>query len=49
MCPAHQKWSGKRKGGKATIGNRDWRAALMQVAWTTSQQKSTYLAVPSRR
>jgi transposase len=48
LCPGNHESAGKRKGGRATKGDRWLRTALVQAAWAASRAKGTYLQAPYR-
>jgi transposase len=49
VCSGNRQSAGKRQSGRTTRGNRWLRATLVQVAWSASHTKHTYLAAHYRR
>jgi len=43
FCPGNNESAGKRKSGKTRKGDRWLRRGLIEVAWTASRSKKTYL------
>lgn len=44
MCPGNNETAGKKKSSRASYGNAYIRALLVQLAWSASRTKKTYLS-----
>ncbi len=44
LAPGNHESAGKRKSGKTTKGNQNWRSYLVEAARAASQSKNTYLS-----
>ena len=44
MCPGNNETAGKKKSSRASYGNAYIRALLVQLAWSASRTKRTYLS-----